>query len=72
MPIRGKDRKVKYTEAVERNVKGISSNKKKYKTMSLAEAKQSLGVRKDDNSYDEQISKYVKKKGKKKSECGSP
>jgi len=59
-----KSKKQRYEEAVTRNIKNAS--KKTYEGKSFAQAKQTLGIRNDDEEYDDQVTTLVKTKEKKK------
>jgi hypothetical protein len=58
-----KNVKVKYTEAVERNLKNAKASK--YKGLKLDEAKHKLGIRIDDIDYDKKVGELIKTGGKK-------
>jgi len=67
--MKNKSKNDRYLEAVERNLyyaetkKGRS--KKDYKGLSLSGAKNSLGIRKLDQIYDERVKKLIEKKDEK-------
>jgi len=62
-----KSKKQRYEEAVDRNIKSAKGpHSARYQGRSFAQAKQALGIRKDDESYDDQVTTLVKTPEKKK------
>jgi hypothetical protein len=57
-----KTAKVKYVEAIERNLK--NAKRKKYKGMKIDVAKHKLGIRIDDIDYDKKVGELIKTGGK--------
>jgi len=56
-----KSKKQLYEEAVERNLATAQNAKKsKYKGMAFNEAKIKIGIRNDDESYDDQVKQAIK------------
>ena len=52
----------KYKEAVERNLRNAPAKKSKYENMNFWVAKSSLGIKKTDTLYDEQVKKLIEKR----------
>ena len=54
-----KEKSVKYSEAVARNLR--NAKKEKYAGKGIDSAKRSLGIKTNDSSYDDAVEKLIKK-----------